>query len=89
MGASRYQARYLSCLIGYDCPFIYFGTANVMISDDGKQPILMDFGSAIPARISVSNRSIALTEQDRAAEHSTMPYRAPELFDVRSLYLRR
>ena len=57
--------------------------ANVMVSDDGRQPILMDFGSALPARIPIPNRSVALTEQDRAAEHSTMPYRAPELFDVR------
>jgi serine/threonine kinase 16 len=59
-------------------------TANVMLSDDGKQPILMDFGSALPARIPVPNRQVALTEQDRAAEHSSMPYRAPELFDVRA-----
>jgi serine/threonine kinase 16 len=53
-----------------------------MISDDGVQPILMDFGSAIPARVPIANRSVALTQQDLAAEHSTMPYRAPELFDV-------
>ena len=57
--------------------------ANVMMSDDG-QPILADFGSAIPARIKITSRTIALQEQDRAAEHSTMPYRAPELFDVKT-----
>ena len=55
-----------------------------MLADDGKQPILMDFGSAVPARLLIKNRSMALAEQDRAGEHSTMPYRAPELFDVRS-----
>ncbi|CAH7666623.1 NAK protein kinase [Phakopsora pachyrhizi] len=57
--------------------------ANVMISDDGE-PILMDFGSAVRARVEISNRSIALQQQDLAAEHSSMPYRAPELFDVKT-----
>ena len=54
--------------------------ANVMITDEG-QPILMDFGSALPARIMISNRSQALQWADEAAEHCTMPFRAPELFD--------
>lgn len=57
--------------------------ANILISDD-DQPILMDFGSAIKARIPIPNRSIALQQQDLAAEHSSMPYRAPELFDVKT-----
>ena len=35
---------------------------NVMIADDGS-PILMDFGSAIPARIKVDTRSDALLQQ--------------------------
>ena len=35
---------------------------NVMIADDGS-PILMDFGSAIPARIKVETRSDALLQQ--------------------------
>ena len=35
---------------------------NVMIADDGS-PILMDFGSAIPARIKVDSRSKALLQQ--------------------------
>ncbi|KAL8277388.1 hypothetical protein RQP46_010228 [Phenoliferia psychrophenolica] len=58
--------------------------ANVMIADDGTTPILMDFGSALPARIPVPNRSVALTQQDLAAEHCSMPFRAPELFDVKT-----
>lgn len=41
--------------------------ANVMISDKG-QAVLMDFGSAIPARLKINNRQEALAEQDRAAE---------------------
>jgi len=35
---------------------------NVMIADDGS-PILMDFGSAIPARIDIKTRSEALVQQ--------------------------
>jgi serine/threonine kinase 16 len=55
--------------------------ANVMVSDDGTTPILMDFGSALPARIAIKNRSVALQVADDAGEHCSMPFRAPELFD--------
>ena len=44
----------------------------------------MDFGSAMKARIKIENRSQALLQQDIAAEQSTMAYRAPELFDVKT-----
>jgi len=57
---------------------------NVMIADDGVTPILMDFGSAMKARIRIETRSQALLQQDIAAERSTMAYRAPELFDVKT-----
>nr|XP_019042256.1 NAK protein kinase [Kwoniella bestiolae CBS 10118]OCF21186.1 NAK protein kinase [Kwoniella bestiolae CBS 10118] len=57
--------------------------ANIMIADDGN-PVLMDFGSTIKARINVETRQQALLEQDIASEHSSMPYRAPELFDVKT-----
>ncbi|OZJ03651.1 hypothetical protein BZG36_03932 [Bifiguratus adelaidae] len=57
---------------------------NVMISDDGKTPVLMDFGSVQPARIEIKTRQQALLQQDLAAEHCSMPYRAPELFDVKT-----
>lgn len=53
-----------------------------MIADDGTTPILMDLGSLAPSPIPITSRSMALQVQDTAAEHSTMPYRAPELFDV-------
>ncbi|KAL1922421.1 uncharacterized protein VTP21DRAFT_9960 [Calcarisporiella thermophila] len=56
---------------------------NILIADDGT-PILMDFGSVSRARIEVRTRQEALTQQDLAAEHCTMPYRAPELFDVKT-----
>lgn len=59
-------------------------TGNIMIGDDGKTPILMDLGSLAPSPIPITSRSLALQVQDTAAEHSTMPYRAPELFDVKT-----
>ncbi len=55
-----------------------------MIDDDGTSPILMDLGSLQPSPTPVTSRSLALAIQDQAAEHSTMPYRAPELFDVKT-----
>ena len=55
-----------------------------MIADDGVTPILMDFGSTVKARIPIQNRNQALVQQDIAAEQSTMTYRAPELFDVKT-----
>lgn len=55
-----------------------------MIDDSGSTPILMDLGSVAPSPIPVTSQSLALQIQDTAAEHSTMPYRAPELFDVRT-----
>ncbi|RDW77247.1 serine protein kinase-like protein [Coleophoma cylindrospora] len=57
---------------------------NIMIDDDGEQPILMDLGSLAPSPTPITSRSQALAVQDQAAEHSTMPYRAPELFDVKT-----
>ncbi|KAJ6624069.1 Pkinase-domain-containing protein [Mycena sp. CBHHK59/15] len=56
---------------------------NIMISDDGA-PIVMDFGSTVKARVEITNRSQALVQQDIAAEQSTMAYRAPELYDVKT-----
>lgn len=55
-----------------------------MIDDDGLTPILMDLGSLAPSPTAITSRSLALAVQDTAAEHSTMPYRAPELFDVKT-----
>ncbi|KAI9852411.1 MAG: hypothetical protein M1838_000729 [Thelocarpon superellum] len=57
---------------------------NIMIADDGVTPILMDLGSLSPSPTPITSRSLALAVQDTAAEHSTMPYRAPELFDVKT-----
>ncbi|TPX14226.1 uncharacterized protein E0L32_000620 [Thyridium curvatum] len=57
---------------------------NIMISDDGTTPILMDLGSIAASPLAITSRSLAIATQDTAAEHSTMPYRAPELFDVKT-----
>ena len=54
-----------------------------MIAPDGHTPILMDLGSLSPSPTKITSRSHALQVQDTAAEQSTLPYRAPELFDVR------
>lgn len=55
-----------------------------MIDDTGAAPILMDLGSIAVSPIPITSRSLAIATQDTAAEHSTMPYRAPELFDVKT-----
>lgn len=60
-----------------------YSYSNVLLSDDGKIPFLMDFGSARPARIYITDRKIAMKQQDDAAENCSMPFRAPELFDVK------
>ncbi|KAG0303015.1 hypothetical protein BGZ98_007057 [Dissophora globulifera] len=57
---------------------------NVLIADDGQTPVLMDFGSMARARVKIQTRQQALFEQDVAAEKCSMPYRAPELFDVKT-----
>lgn len=55
-----------------------------MISDSGASPIIMDLGSLAASPLPITSRSLAVATQDVAAEHSTMPYRAPELFDVKT-----
>ncbi|KAK3383819.1 kinase-like domain-containing protein [Lasiosphaeria ovina] len=57
---------------------------NIMITDSGAEPILMDLGSIAASPLAITSRSLAIATQDTAAEHSTMPYRAPELFDVKT-----
>ncbi|KAM0942607.1 putative transferase, protein kinase NAK family [Dioscorea sansibarensis] len=60
---------------------------NVLITHRKGQPplaILMDFGSAQPARKEIHSRSEALQLQEWAAEHCSAPFRAPELWDCPS-----
>lgn len=44
----------------------------------------MDFGSVARARVNITNRQVAIAQQDLAAQQCSMPYRAPELFDVKT-----
>jgi len=53
---------------------------NILLADDGTA-LLMDFGSMAPARVSLDDRRDVLALQDEAAVNSTMPYRAPELWE--------
>jgi serine/threonine kinase 16 len=54
---------------------------------DGNQtsckhtPILMDFGSAGPLTANLNSRQQVLTIIENAAQHTTMSYRPPELFE--------
>jgi len=57
--------------------------ANVLMGDDDV-PVLMDFGSVKAARHTIKSRTEALLLQEDAAQNCSMPYRAPELFDVPS-----
>jgi len=57
--------------------------ANVLLGP-GDVPVLMDFGSAAVARKKIGSRQEALLLQEDAAQNCSMPYRAPELFDVPS-----
>lgn len=46
-------------------------------------PIIIDLGSADTLSITPADRKEAFALQERAAEHTTASYRAPELFDVK------
>ncbi|EEB19179.1 serine/threonine-protein kinase, putative [Pediculus humanus corporis] len=56
-------------------------TANILLDVDDT-PIIMDLGSTAIARVNVENLVEAQNLQDLAAERCSMPYRAPELFNV-------
>lgn len=60
---------------------------NVLLlnrKDESPVAVIMDFGSAAPARRSVRSRSEAVAVQEWASEHCSAPYRAPELWDCPS-----
>lgn len=55
--------------------------ANVLLAG-GSDPVLMDFGSAAPAKVTAKTRAEAVALQDIASQYCTAPYRAPELWNV-------
>eukprot|EP00249_Psilotum_nudum_P013388 c24303_g1_i2 orf=259-891(-) len=61
---------------------------NILLSNRRNQPpmaVIMDFGSATPARKHVRSRSEALGLQEWASQHCSAPFRAPELWDCPSI----
>ena len=46
-----------------------------------QQPVLMDFGSAGPLQRTLTTRRDVLSVMDEASQHTTLPYRPPELFE--------
>lgn len=58
-------------------------TANVCLTDN-MSPVLMDLGSVAVAKVQVCGSQDAQKLQDTATEKCSMPYRAPELFNVES-----
>ncbi|XP_044741228.1 serine/threonine-protein kinase 16 isoform X2 [Chrysoperla carnea] len=58
-------------------------TANICLTDS-LQPVIIDLGSATEARVKICGSQEAQQLQDLAAERCSMPYRAPELFNVES-----
>ena len=54
---------------------------NVLFETESSRPILMDFGSACPITLPIKSRKSLLSLIDQASEHSTISYRAPELFE--------
>ncbi|XP_078443765.1 serine/threonine protein kinase 3 [Wolffia australiana] len=73
----------------FDPPYAHndVKSGNVLITHQKDRPpiaILMDFGSARPAKKQIRTRSEALQLQEWAAEHCSAPFRAPELWDCPS-----
>jgi len=74
---------------GLDPPYVHndIKPGNVLITHrKGQTPIaiLMDFGSARPARKQIRSRSEALQLQEWASEHCSATFRAPELWNCPS-----
>eukprot|EP01027_Heterolobosea_sp_BB2_P007401 GEZU01011024.1.p1 GENE.GEZU01011024.1~~GEZU01011024.1.p1 ORF type:complete len:243 (+),score=46.16 GEZU01011024.1:71-799(+) len=55
---------------------------NILLSDDGVTPILLDFGSVSTARHNIETTAQARKIQEIAEKFTSAPYRAPELFEV-------
>ncbi|XP_033166068.1 serine/threonine-protein kinase 16 [Drosophila mauritiana] len=58
-------------------------TANICLSDS-FEPIIVDLGSMTEARLQIVGQTDAQRLQDEAEERSSIVYRAPELFTVKT-----
>uniref|UniRef100_A0A1A9WL85 non-specific serine/threonine protein kinase n=1 Tax=Glossina brevipalpis TaxID=37001 RepID=A0A1A9WL85_9MUSC len=58
-------------------------TANICLNDS-FEPIIVDLGSMTEARLQICGQTQAQRLQDEAEERSSIVYRAPELFSVKS-----
>ena len=54
---------------------------NILLADNKKTPVIMDFGSAGPLVQSIDTRRQVLQLAEDAALHTTLPYRPPELLE--------
>jgi len=73
----------------HDPPYAHYDMkpGNVLLSLPRNKPpvaVIMDFGSANPARKQIHSRKEAMVVQEWASQHCTAPYRAPELWDTPS-----
>lgn len=53
---------------------------NVLL-DTEDEPVLMDFGSAGPLEVTIDTRAQVRTMVEQASQHTTLPYRPPELLE--------
>lgn len=58
-------------------------TANICLTND-YDPVIIDFGSMTEARLQICGQMDAQRLKDEAEERSSIVYRAPELFNVKS-----
>lgn len=85
------SAHRTSCLdAGLDSAHLVARSADDFSKKHANNPkpslkaVLMDFGSAGPAVVTINSRSQALSLQEDAEKYCSAPYRAPELWDVPS-----
>ncbi|CAI5760407.1 unnamed protein product [Candida verbasci] len=55
--------------------------SNIMMSPEGL-PVVSDLGSCKPARTIIKNKQQALNMTDFVQQYCSLPYRAPELFQI-------
>ena len=75
-------AGYAHCDIKVDNILFYGNEDRDDEENSLKRPILMDFGSAVtPTKRRIQSRQDIMEIVEQASQHTTMPYRPPELFE--------